>query len=269
MDNSTKQSIVKIHEKFESLLQTAREYLQKKMKKHKIEDLRLFILELFPDISPDLIPNSSDLNEIFEAMRRNRLWSYMNYFSLEQIVNRFCGGNLEMTHEVEKFKMERAKFQLATKIREYIPAAKAYLREHKLQQLNPINPDYFTKLSVIVDGCDEECSLKYLEELWQSLSFHMQLPPITLLFEVISGSGFIQIIFLIPTKLVQQVIHQAQYSAYFYGVHLIRTVTVGDTCIYESKYAEKCSTFMAMVRTLSYTSVEVYEYAIDDKYTLV
>ena len=249
MDDYTRQSIVEIHEKFENLLRMVCECLQKKMKRRKIKKIRLFILELFSDISPDLIPNSSNLNEIFEAMRRNRLWSYTNYFSLEQIVKQFCGDKPEMTHEVEKFKMERAEFLLETKIKEYIPAAKAYLCEHELQQLNPINPGCFTKLSLIVDECDEECTLKYLEELWQSLSFHMQLPPITLLFEIINN-GSNPIVFLIPTKLVPQVIHQAQYSAYFYEMHLIRRVTVGDKCIYESKYAEKYSTFMAMVRRL-------------------
>ena len=251
MDESTSQSIVKIQGKFETLFQTVHNYLQKKMKKHKIVDLRLFILELFPDISPDLIPNSSDLNEIFEAMRRNRLWSYMNYFSLEQIVNRFCGDKPEMTHEVEKFKMERAEFQLETKIREYIPAAKAYLCKH---EINPLNPDHFSKLSLTLNECAADYSLKYLEELWQSLSFHMQLPPIQLLFDVIDR-GSIQIVFLIPARLMPQVIRQAQYSAYFYRMHHIHRITVGDNCacIYESKYTEKGSAVTtAMVRRLTY-----------------
>ena len=82
MDDYTRQNLMVIQGKFGNLLQIIRKYLQKKLKKKNIKDLRLFILQLFPDISPDLIPNSSNLNEIFEAMRCNRLWSYMNYFSL-------------------------------------------------------------------------------------------------------------------------------------------------------------------------------------------
>ena len=243
-----------IQGKFAKLLQIVRKYLQKKMSEDQIkDDLRLFILELFPDISPDLIPNSSNLKEIFEAMRRNRLWNYMNYFSLEQIVKQFCDDNPEMMAEIEKFKKDRAGFQLATKIRAYIPAAKAC----KHEQLNPVNPDHFTKLSYKLDECVADYSLKYLEELWHSLSFHMQLPPITLLFETIE-SGCIQIDFLIPTKLVPRVIYQAQYSTYFYRMHHICSVTVGHNCIYESKYTEKDSLVtMAMVRQLSYTSINL------------
>ena len=242
VDDYTKQNIMVIQGKFGKLLQTVRKYLQKKMKKNKIKDLRLFILQLFPDISPDLIPNSSNLNEIFEAMRHNRLWSFMNYFSLEQIVKQFCGNNPEMTREIENFKKDRAGFQLATKIKKYIPVAKA--REHEqLNPLNPVNPDHFTQLSLKLDECVADYSLKYLEELWQSLSFHMQLPPITLLFEIID-SGCIQIVFLIPTKFVPQVSHQAEYCAYFYIQHHIRSVTVGDNCIYDSLVT------MTMVRGL-------------------
>ena len=256
VDDYTKQNVMVIQGKFATLLETVRKYLQKKMKKKKMKDLRLFILQLFPDISPDVIPKSSDLNEIFEAMRCNRLWSYMNYFSLEQIVKHFGGDNPEMIAEIEKFKKDRAGFQLATKIKAYILAAKACAHE----QLNPVNPKHFTKLSHKLDERVADYSLKYLEELWQSLSFHMQLPPITLLFEIID-SGCIQIVFLIPTKLVPQVIHQAQHSAYFYEMHHrhVRSVTVGDICIYESKYTEQGSLVtMAMVRRLSYTSIHVY-----------
>ena len=248
MDDYTRQNLMVIQGKFGNLLQIIRKYLQKKLKKKKIKDLRLFILQLFPDISPDLIPKSSDLNEIFEAMRCNRLWSYMNYFSLEQIVKQFGGDNPEIIGEIEKFKKDRAGFQLATKIKAYILAAKAC----EFEQLNPVNPQHFTKLSHKLDECVADYSLKYLEELWQSLSFHMQLPPIQLLFEIID-SGCIQIVFLIPTKLVPQVIHQAQYSAYFYEIHHrhVRSVTVGDYCIYESKYTEQGSLLnLAIVRKL-------------------
>ena len=250
MDDYTKQNIMVIKGKFAKLLQTVREYLQKTMNEDKIKALRLFILDLFPDIS---IPNSSDPNEIFEAMRCNRLWSYMNYFPLEQIVKQFCGDNPEMTCEIEKFKKDRAGFQLATKIKEYIPAAKACEQE----QLNPVNPDHFTKLSIKLDECVADYSVKYLEELWQSLSWHMQLPPITLLFEIIDR-GCIQIVFLIPTKLVPQVIHQAQYSAYLYRQYHIHRVTVGDNCIYDSLVTR------TVVRRLS-----IQEFSIELRYNIM
>ena len=250
VDDYTRQNIMVIQGKFGNLVLIVRKYLHKKLKKNKIKDLRLFILSLYPDISsPDLIPVTSDLNTIFEAMGCNQLWSYMNYFPLEQIVKQFGGDNPDMIGEIEKFKKHRAGFQLATKIKAFIPAAK----KCKHEQLNPVNPEHFAKLSLILDERVADYSLKYLEELWQSLSFHMQLPPIELLFEIID-SGSIQIVFLIPTRLVPQVIHQAQYSAYFYEMHHrhVRSVTVGDYCIYESKYTEKGSLLnLAMVRKLS------------------
>ena len=173
-------------------------------------------------------------------------------------MKQFGGDNPEIIGEIEKFKKDRAGFQLATKIKAYILAAKAC----EFEQLHPVNPRHFTKLSHKLDECVADYSLKYLEELWQSLSFHMQLPPIQLLFEIID-SGCIQIVFLIPTKLVPQVIHQAQYSAYFYEINHrhVRSVTVGDYCIYESKYTEQGSLITkVMVRRLSctpYTRIEL------------
>ena len=79
-----------IRRKFGSLLLKVLTRLQKKLKKSQIKSaLRTFILELFPDISPDLIPNTSDLKEMFEAIRRNQLWSFMNYFPLKLVQNHY------------------------------------------------------------------------------------------------------------------------------------------------------------------------------------
>ena len=240
MDDYTKQNIMVIQGKFAKLLQNVRANLQKKLKEDQIKgDLRLFILELFPNISPDLIPISSDLTEIFEAVRRHGLWSYINYFSLEQIVMQFAGEDSDITSEMEQFKKARAGFQLATKIKDYIPAAKACLRKSESpKDLHPLNSKDFTKLSCKLDERVAEYSLRYLEELWQLLSFHMQLPPITLLFDIID-SGCIQVVFLIPTKRVPQAIRQAKYSAHFYTTHQICCVMIGGKCVYEFKHTSE------------------------------
>ena len=234
----TKLNIMKIKGKFAQVLRTVREYLQKTMNEDERKSLRLFILDLFPDIS---IPDPSDPNEIFEAIRNNRLWSYMNYSLLELIIKQFCRGKRKITRAIENFKKDRAGFLLANKIKEYIPAAKACESE----PLNPVIPEHFTKLSKKLDECVADYSLRYLEELWQSLSFHMQLPPIKLLFEMIDRKC-VQVDFLIPTRIVSQVIHQAQYSAYFYRQHHIHMVTVGDICVYDSLAT------MSAVRRLKY-----------------
>ena len=228
-----------IMRKFGNLLLKVRTRLQKKLKKSQIKsDLRTFILELFPDISPDLIPDTSDLKKIFEAIRHDQLWSFMNYFPLEQIVIQFGDNDPEMTSEIEKFKKDRAGYMLATNIKEYIAIANARLCEDEVQ-LNPINPDYFTKLSLKLEGCVAEHSLSYLEELWQSLSFQMQLPPISLLFQVVLD-GSVEVVFLIPTKFVPQAIHQAKYSAHFYRKHQILSVTFGEKdCLFTTEMVWK------------------------------
>ena len=179
VDDYTKQNNMIIRRKFGNLLLKVLTTLQKKLKKSQIKStLRTFILGLFPDISPDLIPNTSDLKEIFEAASRNHLWSFINYFPLEQIVVQFGDNDPEITSEIEKFKKDRAGFMLATKIKEYITIANARLCEDEVQ-LNPIN----------LNRRVAEHSLTYLEELWQSLSFQMQLPPISLFFQVALEGG--------------------------------------------------------------------------------
>ena len=248
-----------IMRKFGNLLLKVRTRLQKKLKKSQIKsDLRTFILELFPTISPDLIPNTSDLKEIFEAIRRNQLWSVINYFPLEQIVIQFGDNDPEMTSEIEKFKKDRAGFMLATKIKEYIAIANARLCEDEVQ-LNPINPEYFTRLSLKLDRRVAEHSLTYLEELWQSLSFQMQLPPISLLFQVVLD-GSVEVVFLIPTKFVPQAIHQAKYSAHFYRKHQILSVTIGEKdCLFTTEMVWKllCT---ASIHVYIHSSFRLYIY---------
>ena len=68
-----------------------------------------------------------------------------------------------MTSEMEQFKKDRAGFQLATKIRNFIPAAKARLqKDETLSKPHPINPEHFTKLSLKLDECVADYSLDTL-----------------------------------------------------------------------------------------------------------
>ena len=71
----------KIEVKFASLLTN----VHKKLREKQInpEDLSFLANSIF---LREYIPKSSSINEIFEAMNRNRLWDYWNYYLLEEFI---------------------------------------------------------------------------------------------------------------------------------------------------------------------------------------
>ena len=226
-----------IKKKFTKLQQNACKVLQEKLSEKEIkENLRQSLIDLIPREFVECLPNSSDLMKIFQAMTRNDLWNYSNYFPLESLIEDF-GGDTDLITQVEQFKVDRSSFQIATKIKDYIPAAKSLLAESdEPVESAPTKRDrkYLWKLGVKLDERVADESLQYLDELWRSLAKTLLLPPVSLVLHAIVEKSIL-VVWLIPAELAPKAIEIAHRSAEFFRSYPILSVTIGDECVYEKE----------------------------------
>ena len=230
--------------------------LQDQLEAEKIEtNFRQYILDLYPGMHKSYIPVSSKIVEIFEAMRVNNLLSYYNYYALEQIIKHFGGDDSELTSKMHQYKSDWSAFQLATKIRDYFPHVRSVFPSECDESVVELRPkrkhSYFKVLSVKLDECVTDRTLDYLEELWNSLSSILVLPPLYLLLDsVIMNSVLVE--WLIPTSKVPEAIEKAKQSADVFRKHPILKVTIDDECVYEVRPADQKN---GELNTLLYVNV--------------
>ena len=217
--------------------------LQERLRPEEIETkLRSFILRLFGSIiHANCIPISSNVAEIFEAMTSNDLLTYWSYFPLEEIINNFCNDDLEMKSKMNQYKKDRSGFQLATKIKDYIPKARSkfpYSCDEPASELQPKRTQaYLAELAVKLEGRVADYHLDYLEELWKSLYNVLSLPPLYLLLDAVIMNSVL-VVWLIPSDVAPKAIEKALQSANFFKKHPIVKVTIGDECVFERECTE-------------------------------
>ena len=236
---------LQIRGKFATLLEIVKTKLQERLEAEKIEtNFRQYILDLYPGMHESYIPVSSKIVEIFEAMRVKNLLSYYNYYALEQIIKRFGGDDSELTSKMHQYKSDWSAFQLATKIRDYFPHVRSVFPSECDESVAELRPkrkySYFKVLSVKLDECVTDRTLDYLEELWNSLSSILVLPPLYLLLDsVIMNSVLVE--WLIPAFKITEAIEKAKHtqSADFFRKHPILRVTIDDECVYEVRSADE------------------------------
>ena len=236
MVDYTERNLQIIQRKFIKLRKNAYHLFQAKLSEKEIkEDLRPILISSIPRELADCMPNSSDLMEIFEAMTRNDFWNYRYYFPLESLIEECGGDDANLVTQMEQFKKDRSAFQIATKIKDYIPAAKSLLAESdKPVESAPLKRDanYFWKLTIKLDECVADYSLDYLEQLWKSLASILVLPPVSFVLDFILRQSIL-VVWLIPAKLGPKAFEIARQSAEFFKTYPISSVTIGGEIAYE------------------------------------
>ena len=226
-----------IRGKFACLLEFMEKKLQQKLAAEIIKrELRLFVIRLF-NVSDSSIPVSSDVSVIFEAMRSQKLLTYLNIAGLEQISMHFCEGDSEVESKMEQYKKDRSGFELATEIKEsgYISKARSkfpYRCDEPASDLQPRRtPAYHSKVAVKLEHRVAEYHLDYLRELWKLFSTVLSLPPLYLVLDAdIMNSVLVE--WLIPTDVVPEATEKAKQNADLFKKYPILKVTIGDDCVY-------------------------------------
>ena len=230
----------KINWKFGVLLKNS---CKKLREKHiNVKDFRLFLKGLFPP--GDCIPESSNVDEIFEAITHNKLWDRWNCSPLQKVVQEFVGDDQELKSWIEAYKKDLTSYKATTKLVDYIavvdsdPSGEDSSSEEQVEEQEPAKYDrrYYRKLSIKLETKFTSHTLEYLDDLWKEFADLYNLPPLVTLLDCVCKSSIL-IVWLIPAHLAPQILRAAPHSVDFFRKHQITRMEFDGVCIYpEAKH---------------------------------
>ena len=206
-----------------------------------VREFLLFVVARFPP--GDCIPHTGDLAEIFEAITRNRLWDFLNYQPLEDIVQHFGGNDEKMKDCMKEYKAHLVGFKACTKILNYLSVVESdsSFDESDSDSDQPNLPKprrydvrYYRKLSLKLKVKVTDQSLSYIDDIWRSVSEYLMLPPLSVLLDHIC-KGSLTVVWLIPTGLVPQSLKRIRQGSDFFQQNSIVSVTLDDQCVYNEE----------------------------------
>ena len=235
----------KINWKFGVLLKNS---CKKLREKHvNVKDLRLSLKGLFPP--GDCIPESSNVDEIFEAITHNKLWNHWNCSPLKKVVQEFVGDDQEMKSWIATYRKDLVSYKATTKLVDYIaavdsdPSSDDSFSDEQLdeQERTPAKYDrrYYRKLSIKLETRFTDHTLEYLDDLWKEFADLYNLPPLVTLLDCVCKNSIL-IVWLIPAHLADHVLRVAPQSVDIFHKHQITRVEFDGVCIYPDakQYAE-------------------------------
>ena len=120
--------IATMEERFSGLLCDVQEFLKRE---GNVEAIKLYLTSLSMSIKEDVSPSvftsqqaviitHSKLTQIFEWLTINGFWSFLNFYLLERLVDRY--GNNALKTSVNAFKQDMERFKLDMKLVDFLPA---------------------------------------------------------------------------------------------------------------------------------------------------
>ena len=219
---------------FASLLTNVCKKLSKKSL--DIEDLRTFLTAYF--YTSECIPRSSNINEMFEAVTRHKLWDYWNYHPLEEIVQEFAADDQEIKSWIETYKQDLKSYKVTTKLIDHIADSDSSYEspseEKQLEQPAKYDQRYYRTLSFKLKTKVTDHTLKYIDDLWGKISDLYDLPPRVVILDSIH-KGCVSIVWLIPSHLAPKILSAAPHSGDFYRRHEITRVEIDGKCLYQEE----------------------------------
>ena len=193
-----------------------------------VEQFRLYVIALFPP--GDCIPHSlTNLTDIFEAITRHGLWDFFHYSPLAKIVNKFGANDPDMNKWVQDYMKDLKSYNSITQITDCIELVLANSTEPSPAKYDPrYNRPVEWKTNFI------DHTLQYLAEVWEMFSSHYLLPdsPPTALLDCVRR-GCVSITWLVPTRMIPQLIKGVESNTDFFQEHHISKVIVDGKCLYE------------------------------------
>jgi len=206
-----------------------------------IDELQLFVINLFQP--GHCIPDSATVtvHEIFRAITKNGLWDCVNHFPLIQIIEEFACEDMQLSESIKQYEEARSGYMLCTKISDYIGMAAVsdssdIDSDEQLEgEAAKYDPRYYRKLSLKVKAEVTEKSMQYVNRLWESLASHYQLPSRATILDSVRDDCIL-VTWLVPTKHTLELIEKARADPDFFQEHNILWAAVDDDeYLYQSK----------------------------------
>ena len=213
------------------------------------KEFQTYLASYFPE---ECIPESPDVNKVFDAISRHKLWDYLNYNPFKQIVKHFA--DQEVKSWLKAYEQDLKFYKASTKLpfegvdsdssdesiseEEQQEQCKwpekheeCYDQQYEqCRQSARYDRRYYQELLIKVNKKFTDHSLIDVEELWKNFADICGLPFDEVLLE--RSVGCISIVWLIPSHLAPQLLSTAPHSVNFYRQHEITRVEFDGKCIY-------------------------------------
>ena len=124
--------IATMEERFSGLLCDVQESLLS-CRDTDVKKIKLYLTTLSVSIKEDVSPcvftshqaeiiTYSDLTQIFQWLSIHGFWSFLNFYLLERLVEKFASGNVQLKESVDVFKRDMEEFKHDTKLVDFLPA---------------------------------------------------------------------------------------------------------------------------------------------------
>lgn len=201
-----------------------------RLESHNVDmrKLRLFIVTFLPD--PSGIPDTISMDELFEALSRQKVWDFDNFGLIEGIVNLF-GQDNEEAQLISAYKSELAGFKGTTKIIDYIQACSSeedILRQNKTHYDKRYCHELTMKLKSKSRITTE--SLNYIDTLWNSIAEEFLIPSLPVVLHTIH-KGCIEVTWLLQKDSAIRIkvdVHKMK----FFKAHEISLVVMDNKILY-------------------------------------
>ena len=226
----------KIQTAFAHLVRHVLELLEKQSESISVEAFRVFVVELFPP--GHCIPFAEKISAIFEAISRNKLWSYSHYTPLKSVVEEYFRGDPNTSEMIDNYKRTLVGFYATTKIVNYIALCEERVPDDTADPDEPldINPakynrDYFRKLTVKLRVRITDQTLQYIDDVWRNIAEFFLLPSLTALLDFVAD-GSLVISWLIPHSFAMQIEANIADAEQLFRAHTIVQVMIDDEVVY-------------------------------------
>ena len=199
-----------------------------------IEAVRSVLVGMYPNCEVH-IPRTN-MEEIFSAATRHKLWSYEHHSPVEKLVRRLLSS--DHLSDLRDYKAYLSGFYTTTELVKYI----RYTNFDPTMESSELNLEHFTvahyqKLMVKLELDGRKISmksLKYVQELWEEFAEEFDIPYLTAVIGKIM-SGSLVIVWLISPDVAEKIALSANRprSIRFFQRHLIIYVAVNHKPVYE------------------------------------
>ena len=195
-----------------------------------------------------LIPQSSDLQKIFNYLSSQGFWSYQNHGLVEMLNKHFLQNDRSIKQHITDYKRTLAGYFTAKKIIKSEFFIDSTLSESTTQSVTEYSHEHRKVLSMKLNigrrKISDEC-LKYVADLWESLAEEFELPSLTAVIDSIVEKC-LEISWLILPKDAEKItLALAADHSDFFEKNAITLVTIDDDIIYEKILHVSSNSFAA------------------------
>ena len=239
----TKKNLARIRGSFATLVTNITANLT--AKRIDIREFRRYIRLLFPP--GHFVSRAQSVTEACEAVTQNKLWDFLSFTPLEEIVSKFGERDPNLTRWIDNYKSELAGFLSVTKISDYIKAADQKCSNK--QDIACYDQEYFHTLSSKLKARVNEQSLTYIDKLWRSITTHFFLPSLPVLLDSVK-EGCVEVTWLVPTALAVQIEANIQDTIKFWEKMEVTHLVLDGKVLYTSGPSETVSVLITDSHTL-------------------